>query len=413
MVLLVFAGSAAEFAVNRAVDWLFFTGKVPSDPIGRLFATASHAQQIVFTDELTASRTLDGIRAVHEAIERQRGQRIPDWAHRDVLYMLIDYSEKAHELLAHPLSADEQRELYDVFYRVGTGLRITGLPPSYTEWRADRECHLRGDLRYGDGTEALYAQYRDHLGAWRYRLLLRIQALLAPEHVRGLLRLKSAEWLRPLLRVYPILVRAGLHPIIQRLLMPSRYLAAVRGLDHLAPRPALSRWRTSFSIQRMRQVITALALLAVGSRVAAAQFPDRVQPGVRVRVWLPEPQPQENTPWRRQLLRATVSAVENDVLRLTVPGTQGTLAVQRGTIRRLDVSRGRSRAASAVERAIGFAIAGAITAALSNDPEGNKWPAYRRDWRAAEEGAKWGGAIGAVVGFAFPTERWRRVKIGS
>jgi uncharacterized protein (DUF2236 family) len=236
MVLLVFAGSAAEFALNRAVDWLFFTAKLPNDPIGRLFATASYAQDIVFADEQTASRTLDGIRAVHEAVERRRGQRIPDWAHRDVLYMLIDYSEKAHELLAHPLSADDQRELYNVFYRVGTGLRITGLPRSYTEWQADRERHIRRDLQYGAGTKALYARYREHLGAWRYRLLLRIQALLAPDHVKGLLRLKSAEWLRPLARVYPVLVRMGLRPLIHRLLMPTRYLAAVRGLDNVAVR---------------------------------------------------------------------------------------------------------------------------------------------------------------------------------
>ena len=237
MVLLVFAGSAAEFALNRAVDWLFFTGKLPSDPIGRLFATASYAQQIVFADELTAACTLDRIRAVHHAVERQRGQPIPDWAHRDVLYMLIDYSERAHELLAPPLSADEQSELYDVFYRVGTGLGIPDLPPSYARWRADRECHLRRDLLNSDGTKALYGQYRIHLGPWRYRLLLRIQAILAPAHVRGLLRLKSAEWLRPLVRVYPLLVRAGLRSIIQRLLMPSSYLPAVRGLDHVAPRP--------------------------------------------------------------------------------------------------------------------------------------------------------------------------------
>src|SRR5687767_8619616 len=143
MVLLVFAGSAAEFALNRAVDWLFFTGKLPSDPIGRLFTTASYSQRIVFADELTASRTLEGIRAVHEAVERQRGQRIPDWAHRDVLYMLIDYSERAHELLDRPLSAEEQRELYDVFYRVGTGLGIRDLPETYTLWKADRELHLQ------------------------------------------------------------------------------------------------------------------------------------------------------------------------------------------------------------------------------------------------------------------------------
>jgi uncharacterized protein (DUF2236 family) len=237
MVLLIFAGAAAEFALNRAVDWLFFTGKLPSDPIGRLFATASYAQQIVFADELTASHAFDKIRAAHETVERQRGQPIPDWAHRDVLYMLIDYSERAHDLLARPLTADERSDLYDVFYRVGTGLRIPGLPPSYSGWRADRERHLRRDLIHSDGTAALYAQYRNHLGPWRYRLLLRIQAILAPEHVRGLLRLNAAEWLRPLIRVYPTLVRAGLRSTVQRLLMPPRYLAAIRALDSLIPSP--------------------------------------------------------------------------------------------------------------------------------------------------------------------------------
>ena len=180
MVLLVFAGSAAEFALNRAVDWLFFTGKLPGDPIGRLFATASYAQQIVFADELTATRTFDRIRAVHGAIEHQRGQAIPDWAHRDVLYMLIDYSERAHELLAGPLSTGQQNELYDVFYRVGTGLDIPDLPTSYAQWRVDREIHLRRDLHRSSGTKALYAQYCDQLGAWRYDVLLQIQALLVP-----------------------------------------------------------------------------------------------------------------------------------------------------------------------------------------------------------------------------------------
>ena len=235
-VLLVFAGSAAEFALNRAVDWLFFTGKVPNDPIGRLFATAGYAQHIVFADELTASRTFDRIRSVHEAVERQRGQSIPDWAHRDVLYMLIDYSERAYELLERPLTTDEQRELYDVFFRVGTGLGVRDLPASYPEWRVDRDLHLRRDLVRGSGTSELYARYREHLGPWRYRLLLRVQAMLAPLHVRGLLHLGSAEWLRPFVRFYPALVRLGFRPMIRRLLMPAKYLAAVGNLDHTTPR---------------------------------------------------------------------------------------------------------------------------------------------------------------------------------
>ena len=231
MVLLVFAGSAAEFALNRAVDWLFFTGRLPADPIGRLFATASYAQHIVFADVVTATSTLERINAVHAAIERERGQAIPAWAHRDVLYMLIDYSERAHEMLARPLTLEERDDLYDVFFRVGSGLRIPDLPRSYRQWKTDREVHLRRDLANSDGTKELYARYRSTIGAWRYQLLLRLQSILVPEHVRHLLRLESADWLRPLLRLYPILVRAGLRSTIQRLLIPSAHLPAIRDLD--------------------------------------------------------------------------------------------------------------------------------------------------------------------------------------
>src|ERR687894_223259 len=135
LVLLVFAGSAAEFALNRAVDWLFFTGGRPNDPLGRLFSTVRYAQEIVFADEDTARRTLGRINAIHSAVERERGQSIPDWAFRDVLYMLIDYSERAHRLLRGPLTAAEREELYADFRRVGEGLNIRELPRGYGAWR--------------------------------------------------------------------------------------------------------------------------------------------------------------------------------------------------------------------------------------------------------------------------------------
>jgi hypothetical protein len=234
MVLLVFAGAAAEFALNRAVDWLFFTGALPRDPMGRLFATAGYSQHIVFADEATAARTLDRIRAVHEAVERERGQRIPDWAHRDVL-------------LARPLTACEQRELYDVFRRVGTGLGIAGLPHTYAVWRSDRELHLRRDLVRGAFTDALLARYRAQLGAWRYRLLRRVQALLVPAPVRRVLRLRRVPSLRPLLRLYPLAVRAGLRPLVQRLLVPAAHLPAVRRLDLPQPTTAVTAWSRPLS----------------------------------------------------------------------------------------------------------------------------------------------------------------------
>src|SRR5580765_4436756 len=48
-ILFIFAGAAAEFALNKAVDWLYFTGRLPSDPLGRLFTTVTYARMIVFS----------------------------------------------------------------------------------------------------------------------------------------------------------------------------------------------------------------------------------------------------------------------------------------------------------------------------------------------------------------------------
>jgi hypothetical protein len=151
-----------------------------------------------------------------------------------------------------------------------------------------------------------------------------------------------------------------------------------------------------------------MSLLVVAPSFAAAQFPAEVRPGTRVRVWIPEPARQNEGPDRRQLLRGTVESVDG-TLRLRVPGTTGSLAISRAAVRRLDVSRGVSRGASAVERAVAGAIGGAISYAALNDPRRRGGPHYRTDWRAAGVGAAWGGGIGAVVGFAFPHERWHRV----
>ena len=45
--LFIFAGAAAEFAVNKAVDWLYFTGRLPADPLARLFSTVVYSQKII------------------------------------------------------------------------------------------------------------------------------------------------------------------------------------------------------------------------------------------------------------------------------------------------------------------------------------------------------------------------------
>ena len=157
------------------------------------------------------------------------------------------------------------------------------------------------------------------------------------------------------------------------------------------------------------RVLLVVGLLFVIPRLGNAQFPAEVQPGTRVRVWIPEPITQEDEPHRRQLIRGTVEAVDAATLRVRVPGVLSSVAIPRSSVRRLDVSRGVSRGASMVERAVGGAIGGAIGFALLNDPRRRGGPHYRTDWQAAGVGAAWGAGIGAVVGLIWPYERWRRV----
>src|SRR5687767_13596585 len=234
VILLIFAGSAAEFAVNRAVDWLFFTGKIPNDPIGRLFSTVRYAQEIVFVDEETAQRTLGRINAAHRAVEREREQTIPEWAFRDVLYMLIDYSERAYTLLYRPLTRSQRDELYTVFRRIGEGLSISELPESYAEWKIDRRHHMVRDLHYSRHTALLFQQYRRHLGLWRYNLLLQVQAVLAPDEVRRLLRMSPNRLMLRLVQTYGLISPLNLQTVVHTLLVPPQYWAELRSFERAA-----------------------------------------------------------------------------------------------------------------------------------------------------------------------------------
>ena len=164
---------------------------------------------------------------------------------------------------------------------------------------------------------------------------------------------------------------------------------------------------------RSSAIAVGLFLTCVGSRATLrAQLPPEVQVGSRVRVWLPEPNRQIDGPMRRQLLRGTLEEVDDDTLRLVVPGVAGEVAIPRASVRRLDVSRGRpSRLGSAFERAFGGALLGAVFWGAMNDPGRFDGPHYKADWRAAGVGAAWGAGIGAAIGIVWPHEQWRRVRL--
>jgi hypothetical protein len=234
LVLALSAGASAEFSLHRSVDWLFVTGGVPRDPVGRLFGTAAYARRIAFGDRATAERALAEIRAAHAHVERRRGERIPESAHHAVLYMLADYSERAFRLLHRPLTAPERDDLWMQYRRIGVGLGIPRLPRTYTEWCRARARQLERELVLSRHTLALCAAYREHLGPWRYALLRQLQAALVPPCVSRMLGMPSSGPIRRALALYRTLTGLGLHGGVRLAVLPARYRTAVRALDRPA-----------------------------------------------------------------------------------------------------------------------------------------------------------------------------------
>src|SRR4051794_35126184 len=203
-ILFIFAGASAEFALNKAVDWLYFTGRLPADPLARLFSTVNYAREIVFSEKEAAFSAIDKITAIHSAVEKKRESSIPDWAYRDVLFMLVSYSISSYELLERKLTNDEKEEVFNVFYRVGCRMNLNGLPTNYPEWLQMRSSHLEQDLVKSKFTIDLYKQYRKHLGPVRFRLLVEGQKLVVPGKVNELLQLGKFSLLTPVLAFYKL-----------------------------------------------------------------------------------------------------------------------------------------------------------------------------------------------------------------
>ncbi|MFD1163863.1 oxygenase MpaB family protein [Hwangdonia seohaensis] len=230
-ILLIFAGASAEFALNKAVDWLYFTGKLPKDPLGRLFSTVAYARGIVFSEKETAFKTIKHINAIHRSVEKKRGKPIPNWAYKDVLFMLIDYSIRSFEILERPLKTHEKEDVFHVFLEVGQQMEIKDLPKTYEGFKAMRLLHLNQNLYHGSFTKDLLKQYRKHLGLLRYRLLLESQILITPKPVRELLHLKSFSILKPLIPLYKISRTINLDTFLKAIILPLEYKTQIRALN--------------------------------------------------------------------------------------------------------------------------------------------------------------------------------------
>lgn len=230
-VLFIFAGASAEFALNKAVDWLYFTGRLPADPLNRLFSTVTYARLIVFSEKERAHNVIDHMRSIHSAVEDSRKATIPDWAYRDVLYMLIHYSVSSYELLVKKLTPAEKEEVFDVFYRVGSRMGLKDLPQTYNEWITSRDEHLLRDLTLSAYTSDLFVQYKNHLGLFRYKILIEAQKLVVPKRVLNLLGFGAVSYFKPLIGLYKFSRNLKVDWFLISTILPSQYKQQVKDLN--------------------------------------------------------------------------------------------------------------------------------------------------------------------------------------
>jgi len=168
---------------------------------------------------------------IHNAVENSRGAAIPDWAYRDVLFMLIHYSIASYELLERKLSDNEKEEVYDVFYRVGTRMGLKELSPTYKSWLPVREQHMADDLEKSAYTEDLFKQYKKHLGAMRFRVLIEGQKLVVPERVKNMLHFSDFSFLTPVVPLYKVSRLMKMDWLLKNILLPSAYKEQIGRLD--------------------------------------------------------------------------------------------------------------------------------------------------------------------------------------
>jgi hypothetical protein len=227
-VLLIFAASSMEFAVNPEAHWLFYTGKLPSDPIGRFISTTGYLKRVMLAPTeaayVSAVRT---IRGIHLSLEKERARTIPKEAYMDVLFMNIEYAMRSFELVFHrPMTGTERTALLQEFRRMGALMDIPFMPETVEEYQAVRDTRVTCFKSTGATTELLKS-YRAALGVFRYWLLKVVYGIIVDERVLNLLDIEQGYLPRAIRRLYPHLAGTRLEQWILQVIVPRKMKRAL------------------------------------------------------------------------------------------------------------------------------------------------------------------------------------------
>lgn len=192
-VLVIFAGSSAEFALNPASDWLFFTGRLPADPIARFASTITYSHQVIFAPSDSKQLALaKNIHQIHTKVEDKRGLTISAVAYRDVLLMITAYTLSAYPLVFNEELTDLQKDsIVKGMGAVWQGMNIVDPPENFQEFDNLRE-EMMTRLAWTEWTGPLLESYEKSLGKQGYYFLILTYREILDGRLLSLLKLKPS-----------------------------------------------------------------------------------------------------------------------------------------------------------------------------------------------------------------------------
>ena len=215
-ILLIYAGAAAEFALNPENHWLFYTGKLPSDPLRRFENTLRYQRKLFFMPQERVRALARHIKDIHSDVEEKRAQeqgeiKISDQAYVQVFSMLIEYGILGYEYLHRRKMTQEEKEAYFNDTRsIALMMEIRDFPEDYRNYLTRRTRMVTSELQCNIFTRELMDAYRKNLTPFCYWGLLQFQARFIHPTLACRLNLKTnrffgwAYWLYPRVRFQPL-----------------------------------------------------------------------------------------------------------------------------------------------------------------------------------------------------------------
>lgn len=210
-VLLIYAGAAAEFALHPENNWLFYTGKLPANPLRRFQDTLQYQQRLFFLPQekvpLVARHIKDLHRQVEEKKSKEQGEsHISDHAYLQVFSMLIEYGITGWEYLnRQTLSRKKREEYFNDIHLVAVMMEIADFPQDYHHYQTLRTQIVVRELQFNIHTRELMESYRHNLGFIPSWLLAQFQARFIDPILSRRLGLKTNLLFGFLYRIYPLL----------------------------------------------------------------------------------------------------------------------------------------------------------------------------------------------------------------